>query len=168
MTDDQGKAQQTPGASAEANIAALAMALIVGITLANVLVRYFTNVSLAWTEEISVFMLLVLAMAGCAAPALEDRLIRIDFFYKRGSAARVRALGALSASASTLMFGVLAALLWRQSMDEFRYAETTAVIGLPRWWFTGTLAALAALVGCRAAACGVRHWSRGIGPEASA
>ena len=40
------------------------------ITFANVLVRYFTDASFAWTEEVSVFLMIVLAMvAGSAAVA---------------------------------------------------------------------------------------------------
>ena len=40
-------------------LAALAL-----ITFVNVLVRYFTDQSFAWTEEISVFLLIVLTMTG--------------------------------------------------------------------------------------------------------
>ena len=43
--------------------AALAMALICLITFANVLVRYFTDESFAFTEEFSVFLMVVLAAA---------------------------------------------------------------------------------------------------------
>ena len=38
------------------------MALLALITFANVLVRYFTSASFAWTEEVSVFLMIVLAM----------------------------------------------------------------------------------------------------------
>ena len=37
------------------------MALLALITFANVLVRYFTDASFAWTEEISIFLMIVLA-----------------------------------------------------------------------------------------------------------
>ena len=47
--------------------AALAMALICVITFANVLVRYFTNVSFAFTEEFSIFLMVVLTLFGAAA-----------------------------------------------------------------------------------------------------
>lgn len=38
----------------------IVMAALALITFANVLVRYFTNSSFAWTEEISVFLMIVL------------------------------------------------------------------------------------------------------------
>ena len=47
------------GTGVEEGIAAIAMALICVITFANVLVRYLTNVSFAFTEEVSVFLMAV-------------------------------------------------------------------------------------------------------------
>ena len=41
----------------------IVMDLLSLITFANVLVRYFTDQSFAWTEEFSVFLMIVLALA---------------------------------------------------------------------------------------------------------
>ena len=60
--------------------AALAMALICLITFANVLVRYFTSQSFAWTEEFSVFLLVVLTLAGASAAFARNRHIRMEYF----------------------------------------------------------------------------------------
>ncbi|MDY0106615.1 MAG: TRAP transporter small permease subunit, partial [Giesbergeria sp.] len=38
----------------------IVMALLALITFANVLARYFTDSSIAWTEEFSVFLMIVL------------------------------------------------------------------------------------------------------------
>ena len=62
--------------------AALAMALICIITFANVLVRYFTNVSFAFTEEFSIFLMVVLTLFGAAAAFARDRHIRMTFFVE--------------------------------------------------------------------------------------
>src|SRR4051812_8574521 len=51
----------------EERIAVAALALLLVITLANVFTRYFTDDSFAWTEELSVFLMVVLALAGAAA-----------------------------------------------------------------------------------------------------
>jgi TRAP-type C4-dicarboxylate transport system permease small subunit len=46
----------------------LIMGALALITFANVLVRYFTDSSFAWTEEFSVFLMIMLALvAGSAA-----------------------------------------------------------------------------------------------------
>ena len=42
----------------------IVMALLSLITFANVLVRYFTDQSFAWTEEFSVFLMIVLALVA--------------------------------------------------------------------------------------------------------
>ena len=42
----------------------IVMGLLSLITFANVLVRYFTDQSFAWTEEFSVFLMIVLALVA--------------------------------------------------------------------------------------------------------
>jgi TRAP-type C4-dicarboxylate transport system permease small subunit len=58
----------------------IVMALLALITFANVLVRYFTSSSFAWTEEISIFLMIVLALVAGSAAVARDRHIRIEFF----------------------------------------------------------------------------------------
>ncbi len=61
------------GTGVEEGIAAVAMALVCVITFGNVLVRYFTNASFAFTEEFSVFLLVVLTLAGASAAFARNR-----------------------------------------------------------------------------------------------
>jgi TRAP-type C4-dicarboxylate transport system permease small subunit len=60
----------------------LALAALVLLTLINVVVRYLTDQSFAETEEISIFLMVVLTMAGAAAAASRDRHLRIEYFWK--------------------------------------------------------------------------------------
>ena len=76
----------------EEGLAVACMALLVLITLINVLIRYFTDESFAWTEEISIFLMVVMTLAGASAAAARDRHIRIEYFYDSGTAARKRRL----------------------------------------------------------------------------
>ena len=48
-------------------LTAAVMAALALITFANVLVRYFTSQSFAWTEEVSVFLMIVLALVASSA-----------------------------------------------------------------------------------------------------
>jgi hypothetical protein len=66
------------GTGVEEGIAAIAMALVCVITFANVLVRYFTNASFAFTEEFSVFLLVVMTLAGASAAFARNRHIRME------------------------------------------------------------------------------------------
>lgn len=141
----------------EERLGAVTLAVLLLITLANVVVRYLTSQSFAWTEEISVFLLLVMTLAGSACAATADSHIRIEFFYSRGSIGRRRALLLLSALATAAIFVLLAVLMAHAALDEFDLGETTMGIGVPRWWYTVWLPGLALLVGIRAVAGGVRR-----------
>ena len=96
------------------------------ITLLNVLTRYFTDQSFAWTEEISVFLMVVMTLAGAAGVARRDRHIRIEFFYDGGSIARRAACACFAAAATSLTFLALTLLFGRVVADEIRWAR-------PRW-----------------------------------
>ena len=134
------------------------MAVLVFITLGNVLTRYFSDQSFAWTEEISVFLMVVMALAGAAGAAARDGHIRIEYFYDRGSAQRQRALRIASAVITAGVFLMLALLFARTLMDEIQWGETSVGLGVPRWWFTVWVAPLCLAVAWRAAAVGWQVW----------
>ena len=135
----------------------IVMALLALITFANVIVRYFTNSSFAWTEEISVFLMIVLALVAGSAAVARDRHIRIEFFSESGSANRRRKLAQLGALLVALLFAIIAVLSIRTLYDDFRYEETSPGIGVPQWWYTIWLPILSAVIACRAIGLFVRR-----------
>ncbi len=136
----------------EEGLAVASMALLVVITLLNVLTRYFTDASYAWTEEISIFLMVVLTLSGASSAASRDQHIRIEFFYDSGSRARQRQLKIIASCMTALLFMVLAALFGRTVFDEIKYAETSMGLGVPRWWYTAVVPVLCALIALRALA----------------
>lgn len=126
------------------------MSALALITFANVLVRYFTDASFAWTEEFSVFLMIVLALVGGSAAVARDRHIRIEFFSSGGSPARQRRLAQLGAAMVALLFTVMAALSVRLVWDDYRYGETSPGIGVPQWWYSMWFPLLTALIALRA------------------
>ncbi|WP_284337792.1 TRAP transporter small permease [Comamonas sp. NoAH] len=112
------------------------VALLALITFANVLVRYFTDASFAWTEEISIFLMILLAMVAGSAAVARDQHIRIEFLTTRGSAARKKALARLGSSSVALLFALLMVLSARVVWDDWRYEETSPGIGVPQWWYS--------------------------------
>jgi TRAP-type C4-dicarboxylate transport system permease small subunit len=125
------------------------MAGLCVITMANVVVRYLSDESFAWTEELSVFLLILTTMAGAAAAALRDNHIRIEFFLQRGSTAHRRRLVLFGALVSAVFFLVLAALTGRMAWDDFKYAEISMGLGVPRWWYTAWVPALSLVIAFR-------------------
>lgn len=131
-------------------VAVAALALLLVLTLANVAVRYFTDQSFAWTEEISVFLMVLMAFAGASAATARDQHIRIEFFFDTGTPARRRMLRLLAALATIAFFCLLSLLFGRVVADEIKYAETTTGLGIPRWWFTAVLPAFCVVIALRA------------------
>jgi len=117
-------------------LAVACMALLVLLTLANVVVRYLTDETLAPTEEVSIALMVVMTLAGACGAALRDRHVRIEYFYETGSARRRRRLGLISAAATCGFFILLGLLSMRVVWDEFHFNETSMALGVPRWWYT--------------------------------
>ena len=130
----------------ERALAAGCMALLCIITFANVVVRYLSNVSFAFTEEFSVFLMLVLTLLGSAVAFAEGRHIRItllvDLLPKRGK----RLCTALEWLSNTALFGLLAWFGWRMALDDFEFEVTSPGLGLPQWGYTIWLPLLSALI----------------------
>lgn len=140
----------------EEHVGAMVLMALVLITLVNVVVRYFTDQSFAWTEEISVFLLLALTLAGAAVASTRDSHIRIEFFYDRAKPNVRRALVFLSMLCTLAMFALLMVLLVRAGWQEYTFEETTTGVGVPRWWYTAWLPPLALLVVIRTWVAGIR------------
>ena len=134
------------------------VAVLTLITLGNVLTRYFTDQSFAWTEEISVFLIVVMTLAGAASIAARDSHIRIEYFYDAGSPARRRRLRLLAAAATSLTFTALAVLFAVTVAGEVRWAETSMGLGVPRWWFMIVIPPLCLAIASRAFQAGRRAW----------
>lgn len=133
---DTAIALSTPRRSVETWIAVLATAVLCVITLANVLTRYFSDQSFALTEEVSVFLMLLLTLAGACSATARDQHIRIEFFYESGDAQRRRRLQLFSALVTALFFFGFGLLFCRIVFDEIKFSETSQGLGIPRWWYT--------------------------------
>ncbi|MBP7669895.1 TRAP transporter small permease [Ferrovibrio sp. MS7] len=139
-------------------IGATSMGLLAIITMANVVARYFTDQSFAWTEEISTGLMVTLTLAAGAAAVARDRHIRIEFLLLSGSAARRKLLALLSSLCTAIAFGLLTGFGCRFAYDDYRFDVTSPGIGLPQWWFSIWLPLLALAVTLRAAQLFIKQW----------
>lgn len=126
--------------------AALAMALICCITFANVLVRYFTDVSFAFTEEFSIFLMVVLTFFGAAAAFARNSHIRMTFVTDRLPVRLARLLEYVVLALGALMFAIMAwygtFLFW----DDWQFDTTSPGIGIAQWIYTIWLPLLSAVI----------------------
>lgn len=135
----------------------LIMAALALITFANVLVRYFTNSSFAWTEEFSVFLMILLALVAGSAAVARDRHIRIEYFAEGGSPQRRRRLAQFGALMVALLFGLVAVLSVRLVWDDYKFGETSPGIGVPQWWYSIWLPVVSLGIALRAVGLFIRR-----------
>jgi len=141
-------------------LGAAAMAAIVLITLGNVVVRYFTDISFAFTEEFSVFLLVFLTFVGSAKAFLDGNQIAVTFFIDKLAWRWKRRWLLFGLAMSALMVGLL---LWfgvRMAWDDYDMEVTSPGLGAPQWLYTVWLPLLAVLVVVRIAQGFVHVWRK--------
>lgn len=124
---------------------AASMGVLCLLTMANVLVRYFTDISFAFTEEISVALLVVMTLVGASHAFASNHHIAITFFVDRQPALH-GAARRLAAFCSLIMFGLLAWYGVRMTWDDYSFEVTSPSLGVPQWWYTIWLPLLSILI----------------------
>lgn len=132
-------------------VSVLVLAALALITFANVIVRYLTNSSFAWTEEISIFLLIVLTMTAGATAFVRSQHIRVEAFADSGPAGRKRTLAIIGSTLVLLFFMLLTILSGRMVYDEYTWGDTSPAIGIPNWWYTVWMPVLSAVITLRVA-----------------
>jgi TRAP-type C4-dicarboxylate transport system permease small subunit len=130
----------------ERALAAGCMALLCIITFANVVVRYLSNVSFAFTEEFSVFLMLMLTLLGSTIAFAEGRHIRITLLVDKLPKPGQRFCTAIEWLSNTALFGLLAWFGYLLALDDFEFEVTSPGLGLPQWWYTLWLPLLCSLI----------------------
>ncbi len=132
--------------SLESWLGIIALGSICVISLANVLVRYTTNASFAFTEEFSVFLIVILAFSGAAVAAKSNEHIRITLLEKHlGRTGRrivyiIQWLGSLIVLSLIVWYGGLLAY------EEFTWESTSPGLGYPTWIYLIWLPLLAVAI----------------------
>ncbi|AWJ93920.1 TRAP transporter small permease (plasmid) [Azospirillum baldaniorum] len=140
----------------EEALAAAAIAVMGLITFANVVTRYTTNVSLAFTEEYAIVLMVAMTLLGASVAVARDHHIRIGFLIDRfGPRGRLRA-ELLALGVTALVFGALVVLGTLMTIDEYRFEISSPGLGVPQWLYTLWLPLLSAVVTLRALGRAVR------------
>ncbi|MCX7339240.1 MAG: TRAP transporter small permease [Hyphomicrobiales bacterium] len=135
--------------SIERVVGAAVMGLLCLITFANVVIRYFTNVSFAFTEELSVALMVVVALVGASAAFATNRHIRLTFLVERLPVEWQRQLELVIMLAC---FGLFALLTWLSASyvwDEYRFDVMSPGLGIPQWRYTVALPVLSFIISLR-------------------
>lgn len=111
----------------------IALAAICIISLANVLVRYTTNASFAFTEEFSVFLMVVLAFAGGAVAARKNEHIRITLLEPRFGPTGRRILYLLQWLGGIIVLGLVTWYSGQLTYEEYKWESLSPGLGYPTW-----------------------------------
>ncbi|WP_309045537.1 TRAP transporter small permease [Marinobacter sediminicola] len=117
----------------EAWLASVALITICLISLGNVVVRYTTDASFAFTEEFSVFLLVLLTFGGAAVAARDNQHIRIELVEHYLPTTALKGLFVLQWLAGVAVMGVTT---WYGSifaMQEYDWESLSPGLGLPNW-----------------------------------
>lgn len=131
--------------SIERFLMAASMGVLCLLTMANVLVRYFTDISFAFTEEISVALLVVMTLVGASHAFASNHHIAITFFIDR-KPALLGAARRFAALCSLIMFGLLAWYGVWMTWDDYNFEVTSPSLGVPQWWYTVWLPVLSIVI----------------------
>lgn len=131
--------------SIERALMAVSMGGLCILTMANVLVRYFTDFSFAFTEEISVVLMVIMTLVGASHAFGTRHHIAIRYVVERWSFLR-RIAPRLAAFCSMLMFGLLTFYGAYMTWDDYDFEVTSPSLGVPQWWYTIWLPILSAVI----------------------
>jgi TRAP-type C4-dicarboxylate transport system permease small subunit len=144
----------------EETLAGIAIGILGLITFANVVVRYLTNFSFAFTEEFSIFLMLFMALVGGSSVMAKQGHLNIMYLVDklRPKARRGTRIGATALTALTFL--LLAVFGARMAWDEYRFEVTSPGLGLPTWIYTVWLPLLSLAIFGRAVGVLIRMWRR--------
>ena len=106
------------------------------LAFVNILTRYLTNFSLAFSEEIEVSLLVYLTMLGTAAGFKRGIHLGLVFLVSRFP---LMARRGLQVGTTILACCLFLALLWFsiwQIQDEIAMATTSEALAIPQWIYT--------------------------------
>ena len=135
-----------PDARLERILATLAILIIGVISLINVVVRYITGGSFAFTEEFSVFLLVILTFAGASVALRRHRHIRIGLLERKLPAAGQRVLILFQGCCGVVVLGMITWFSGVMTWQEYQWQSLSPGLGLPQWWYLIWLPLLSALM----------------------
>ena len=144
-TQAAAKGRPSTLATVERILMAGSMGVLCLLTMVNVLVRYFTDISFAFTEEISVALLVVMTLVGASHAFATNHHIAITFFVEERGSVRPRAKR-FALLCSLAMFAILGGYGVMMAWDDYSFEVTSPSLGVPQWYYTVWLPLLSALI----------------------
>lgn len=127
-------------------LGAILLAAMVTIACLNVIVRYCTSFSFAWSEEMTVNFFVWVTMLGTACGFREGKHLAMNIFYNALPRKARLAAFIFSCILCLVFFG---ALFWTgclEVIDEYELESISESLGIPVWWYTIATPAFSLLI----------------------
>lgn len=134
----------------EENLAGGILAVLALLTFANVVVRYLTNFSFAFTEEFSIFLMVAMTLIGSSSLMAKKGHLSITYLVDKlpPRPRRIAAIGSMAVNAAAFLS--LAVLGAGMAWDEYRFEVTSPGLGIPTWVYAIWLPVLSLAITGRA------------------
>ncbi|MEO4054430.1 TRAP transporter small permease [Solibacillus sp. CAU 1738] len=103
------------------------------ITFANVVSRNLVNLSLSFTEEITVNLLVLLTFVGTALGVRRYAHLGFTLLYDKGNKTTKKIIVLVSSLASGLLFAILLYYGTDMVLFQMKVQQTTPALGMPQW-----------------------------------
>lgn len=124
---------------------AVSMGAMALIGFANVLTRYLTDISLAFTEEYSVLLMVVMTLVGTSYAFTAGRHIRVEYLIGLFPAGVQRWAELIGLVLAVGMFVVLIVYGVEMTWDSYRFRVSSPGLGNPEWIYLSVVPIFCAL-----------------------
>ena len=130
----------------ESLIGALLLGAMVTISFLNVVTRYFFHFSMAFTEELTLYMFVWVTLLGVSLAFRENGNMCVSLLYDRFPKSVRRYIAYFITVMNLLFFVTL--LYWGavEVLDEYQMGVNTEAMGLPVWFFTISMPIISVLI----------------------
>lgn len=137
------------------------LAIMVSIAFVNVVVRYCTTFSFAWSEEMTINFFVWITMLGTARAFRTGQHLAMSIVYENLSCFGKRSCNVLSCLLCLVFFGALIYTGTLEVLDEYELDAVSESLGIPEWWYTIAIPLFSCLIILRMFQYLVRQWKTG-------
>lgn len=130
----------------EEALGSILLAIMATIAFLNVIVRYCTNFSFAWTEEITVNFFVWITLLGTARAFREGSHLGMSIVYESLPRGGRKFCYLLACVICVIFFGSLVYTGSLEVIDEYELESISESLGIPVWWYTIATPAFSLLI----------------------
>lgn len=117
-------------------LGSLLLAIMVSIAFINVIVRYCTSFSFAWTEEITINFFVWVTLLGTARAFRDGTHLSMSILFQALPRKARKICFLISCLVCLIFFGALVYTGFIEVIDEYELDAISESLGLPVWWYT--------------------------------